>query len=71
MLLAERVQAGSPCSASSVGVLVASEMQCIRGKLKEGSEFKCQSYVNQQTDIEECWPGIELNGQSLKMGLDV
>ena len=71
MLLAEWVQAGSPCSASSVGVLVASEMQCIRGKLKEGSEFKCQSYVNQQTDIEECWPGIELNGQSLKMGLDV
>ena len=54
MLLAERVQAGSPCSATSVGVLVASEMQCIRGKLKEGSKFKCQSYVNQQTDIEEC-----------------
>ena len=42
---------------------------CIRNivYLKEDSEFKCQLCVNQQTDIEEDWPGIELNGQSLEL----
>ena len=36
----------------------------IRGKLKEGSAFKCQTYANQQTDIGKDCSDIELNGQS-------
>ena len=34
----------------------------IRGKLKEDSKFKCQTCGNQQTDVAEDCPGIELNG---------
>ena len=32
----------------------------IRGKLKEDSKFKCQTYADQQTDIAENCPGIEI-----------
>ena len=32
----------------------------IRGKLKKDSKFKCQACANQQTDIAEDCPGIEL-----------
>ena len=41
--------------------------RCIRGKQKEYSMIKCQTYANQLTDIAGNYPGIELNGQSLKM----
>ena len=39
----------------------------IRGKLEKDSNFKCQSSANQHTRIAEDFPGIELNGQSLKI----
>ena len=34
----------------------------IRDKLKEDRKFKCQTCANQQTDIAEDCPDIELNG---------
>ena len=39
----------------------------ITGKLEKDSNFKCQSSANQHTGIAEDFPGIELNGQSLKI----
>ena len=39
----------------------------IRDKLKEDSEFKCQTCLNQQTDTAEGCPRIELNGPSLEI----
>ena len=39
----------------------------IRGKLKVDSKFKCQTCMNQQMDIAEDYPGIELHGQSLEI----
>ena len=39
----------------------------IRGKLKEDSLFKYQTCANQQTNIAEDCPGIELNGRSLEI----
>ena len=33
--------------------------RCIKGKQKEDSKFKYQTYANQQTDIEADCPGIE------------
>ena len=39
----------------------------IRDKLKEDSEFKCQTCLNQQTDTAEGCPCIELNGPSLEI----
>ena len=39
----------------------------IRVKLKEDSRLKCQTYANQQTDIAEDYPGIELNSQSFEI----
>ena len=35
----------------------------IKGKLKYDSKFKCETCANQQTDITEDCPGIELNGE--------
>ena len=32
--------------------------------MKEDSKFKCQSCANQQTNIAEDCPGVELNNQS-------
>ena len=31
------------------------------------SKFKCQTCMNQQMDIAEDYPGIELHGQSLEI----
>ena len=39
----------------------------IRGKPEEESNFKCEASANQHTGIAEGFPGIELNGQSLKI----
>ena len=39
----------------------------MRGKLREDDKVKCQTCVNQQTDIAEGFPGIELTGQSLEI----
>ena len=39
----------------------------IRAKLEKDSNFKCQSSANQHIGIAEDFPGIELNGQSLKI----
>ena len=33
----------------------------------QNSKFKCQSCANQQVNIAEDCPGIELNGQSLEI----
>ena len=39
----------------------------IRGKLEKDNNFKCQASANHHTGIAEDFPGIELNGQSLKI----
>ena len=39
----------------------------IREKLKEDSKFKCQAPVNQQTEIVDNCPGVELYCQSLEI----
>ena len=39
----------------------------IRGKRKKDSKFKCQTCEKQRTDTARDCPGIELNGQSLKI----
>ena len=39
----------------------------IKGKLKEDYEFRCQTYVNEQTDIAQDRTCLWLNGQSLEI----
>ena len=39
----------------------------IRGKLEKDSNFKCQASANHHAEIAENFPGIGLNGQSVKI----
>ena len=40
---------------------------CTRGKLKEDSKFRCQTYANQPTEIAKDCPNMVLNRQSLEI----
>ena len=55
MLSTEMVQTGSPCSASSAGVLGALEMQCIRHKLKEDSKNGWRQDVHALSILQMGW----------------
>lgn len=47
--------------------LVSNRCSGIRSNLRENWNFKCKICLNQQTDIPEAFPGIELNDQSLEI----
>ena len=67
VLFAERVQAVTPSSASFAGVGCIRDVVVLELNPPQNSKFKCQACANQQVNIAEDCPGIELNGPSLEI----